>query len=343
LRGSPRSLLFGNSLGPWCFSRVTKPIVTFLRALEIRCLGYVDDFLFSDSPEKALKLVPFILDLFATLGWEINEKSHLTPSPTIEFLGMGLNTTMFEYHITPEKVERAHSLVDTLLPAAMAGRPVLLSDVRALTGFIISQTIACPPLSVWTRDLLRDASSCASKSGSSLTLSDGSRDELCMIKPLLRNHNGAPIIHPGFSERWRLDAGESGAGGHKEASALEFSCPLPTDLIGSSSTLRELFAFEKLLTEKGEVLAKHPCIVFDSANAVKILTKGGSSKKALADATKNIFNLLHKLNCPYHRSTPGYPASATSMRTCSPRDGIRPGPSRGLQPITFAHSGPESR
>jgi hypothetical protein len=292
----PRSLLFGNSLGPYAFSRVTKPIITFLRALGIRCMGYVDDFLFADSPKTANTLVPFVLDLFATLGWEINAKSHLTPSLMIEFLGMGLDTTSFEYRLTPEKVERAQSLVDALLPSAQNGSAVLLADVRELTGFLISQTIACPPLSVWTRDLLRDASHCASMSKTSLILSEDSVDELNMIKPLLRNHNGAPIIHPGFSERWRLDAGESGAGGHKDSSTLEFSCPLPTDLIGSSSTLRELFAFEKLLTEKGSILAKHPCIVFDSANAVKILTKGGSGKKDIADATKNIFHLLHKLS-----------------------------------------------
>jgi hypothetical protein len=262
----------------------------------VRTMSYVDDFIFAASPEEAGALVPFVLELFDLLGWQINQKSVLTPTPIIEFLGMELNSKSFEYNITAEKVEKAHSLVNALLPAARAGSLVLLADVRALTGFLISQSIACPPLSVWTRDLLRDASACASRSGTNLILSNDSMNELQMIGSLLEKHNGAPIIHPGFSERYRLDAGECGAGGHSDSSSLQYSCVLPTDLIGASSTLRELFALEEMLRKKGALLAKRPCFVFDSANAVKILTKGGSGKKPLADATKNIFSLLHTLS-----------------------------------------------
>jgi hypothetical protein len=154
----PRSLMFGNALGPFAFSRVTKPIITFFRALQIRCMGYVDDFLFADRPGEAEALVPFVLEVFDLLGWQINSKSHLTPTPKIEFLGMGLDSNRFEYYITQEKLKKARGLIDTISPDASKCRPVLLSDVRALTGFLISQSIACPPLSVWTRDLLREAS-----------------------------------------------------------------------------------------------------------------------------------------------------------------------------------------
>jgi hypothetical protein len=107
-------------------------------------------------------------------------------------------------------------------------------------------------------------------------------------------HNGSPIIHPGFSERYRIDAGETGIGSHKDHSNFEYSSPLPIWLIGSSSTLRELYGLEKLLKDKGKQIAKRPSFVFDSANAVKILTKGGSGKKDLANITKEIFNLLQQ-------------------------------------------------
>jgi hypothetical protein len=255
-------------------------------------MGYVDDFLFAETPEEAEALVPFVLEVISTLGWAINEKSQLIPSPTAEFLGTGINTTLFEYFITPEKLARATELLAKVMPQAIAGIPVTLDDTRSLTGFLSSQTIACPPLSVWTRDLHILTSACAKLGHSLLTINGDGITELTMGKRLLAEHNGAPIIHPVFSERYRLDAGETGLGCHSDSSGLVHSAALPNNLIGASSTLRELFALEDLLTKRGQDLQDRPCFVFDSANAVKILTKGGSGKKVLADATKRIYTLL---------------------------------------------------
>ena len=50
--------------------------------------------------------MPFVLEVFDLLGWQINSKSHLIPTPKIEFLGMGLDSDRFEYYIIKEKLKK---------------------------------------------------------------------------------------------------------------------------------------------------------------------------------------------------------------------------------------------
>ena len=82
-------LNFGCSIAPYLFTKILRPVVSYLRSLNVRCLLYVDDFLLL-GPKETLSLdIELVIETLIDLGWKINyEKSCLTPSDTIEYLGL---------------------------------------------------------------------------------------------------------------------------------------------------------------------------------------------------------------------------------------------------------------
>ena len=73
---------------------LTDTVINYFRSLGIRCLGYIDDYVFAaESEEIAKRLAVFVRHTLANLGLVINdEKSHLSPSQRIEALGIIINT-----------------------------------------------------------------------------------------------------------------------------------------------------------------------------------------------------------------------------------------------------------
>ena len=69
--------------------------MSYLRSLNVRFLLYVDDFLLL-GPKETLSLnIELVIETLIDLGWKINyEKSCLTPSDTIEYLGLTIKIEM---------------------------------------------------------------------------------------------------------------------------------------------------------------------------------------------------------------------------------------------------------
>ena len=81
-----QALPFGLCTSPRVFTKLLKPVITFLRTRNIRLLIYLDDILIVSSNIKTLKeQTGQILDLLQSLGFINFEKSVLTP--VMEFLG----------------------------------------------------------------------------------------------------------------------------------------------------------------------------------------------------------------------------------------------------------------
>ena len=85
-----QALPFGLCTAPRVFTKLLKPVITFLRTRNIRLLIYLDDILIVGSDIKTLQeQTGQVLGLLQSLGFIINfEKSVLTPLPVIEFLGL---------------------------------------------------------------------------------------------------------------------------------------------------------------------------------------------------------------------------------------------------------------
>ena len=92
-----RVLCFGLSTAPQVFTQVMAPVSGFLHRLGVRMLRYVDDWLImASSQEEACWARDKVLQLCQELGIVINlDKSSLTPSQVIVYLGMKIESQTF--------------------------------------------------------------------------------------------------------------------------------------------------------------------------------------------------------------------------------------------------------
>ena len=91
---------------PFFFTKLLKPVVSFLRLRGIRLIVYLDDILImASSAEKATRDLQVVLWILAHLGFIINLKKCLTtPTQMIEFLGFILNSLRMVLSLPKEKV-----------------------------------------------------------------------------------------------------------------------------------------------------------------------------------------------------------------------------------------------
>ena len=88
-------LPFGLSSAPHVFTKLLKPVVALLRRQGICCIIFLDDLLIMKQTQKALeKTSQDVLTLIQVLGFWINwEKSALTPTQVIQYLGLQVDST----------------------------------------------------------------------------------------------------------------------------------------------------------------------------------------------------------------------------------------------------------
>ena len=108
---------FGLGPAPRVFTKIMKPIVSFLRRLGIRLIIYLDDIiLLNQSKEGLEKDCNSLLYLLTHLGFATNwKKSFLTPTRILEFLGFTINTETMMMSLPEDKVTRVtqkcHNLI----------------------------------------------------------------------------------------------------------------------------------------------------------------------------------------------------------------------------------------
>jgi hypothetical protein len=288
-----RVLLFGESQAPWVFTKINKPSLAFFRVLLLRLTNFIDDWLTAADGKGPRETIDFVVWVLRLLGWTLNNgKCVLDPVKVILYLGMLIDSDNYEYRVPGPKLDRARALLRLMLERALAGRHVDSADIRKLTGLTLSFVLAIPAVRVWTRSLY----SILPREGDGLVLcAEDQIEELRMLDFCMSQQNGNPIKRRDFSDTIKLDAGETGAGGHVVGGDLQYSGPLHYLLIGTSSTRREMVGFKMFLVERGETLAhKRVRFVFDSAASVCIMLKGGSPVPSLTRLTKDITLLLLK-------------------------------------------------
>ena len=112
-----RVLFYGLSTTPQVFTRVMAPVSGFLHQLGIRMLRYLDDWLILVlSQEEACWARDQVLSLCQELGIVVNlEKSTLTPSQQITYLGIRINSQTFRASATPSRIEKFFSIAEEFL------------------------------------------------------------------------------------------------------------------------------------------------------------------------------------------------------------------------------------
>ena len=109
-------LPFGLSSAPLLFTKTLKPIFSEFRKQGFQGFGYIDDtFIVAQSVGECEEAVQFLVDLFSSLGFRVHpEKSVLTPTKQLVFLGYVLNSQEMSVTPTEDKVQKVLAMIKNL-------------------------------------------------------------------------------------------------------------------------------------------------------------------------------------------------------------------------------------
>lgn len=136
-----RCLPFGLNVAPWLYTKITKPIVNYLRSRNLSSAVYLDDWLcLGNTYEKCLYNLKFTMEILEFLGFIINKKkSKLVPQNTCQFLGLILNSQSMSIQLPHVKREKILTLLKYL---RKVGKCSIRESAR-LVGCIVA---ACPSI-----------------------------------------------------------------------------------------------------------------------------------------------------------------------------------------------------
>lgn len=132
------SLPFGLSSAPWCFTKVLRPVVEYLRARGIRLILYLDDMLLLPQDPRLLRdQLQLAVNLLESLGFIINtKKSLLIPTQSVTFRGFVISLV----DATLSLPTRMLSKIRHELRRALVKQTIPLRQIARILG-LLSATI----------------------------------------------------------------------------------------------------------------------------------------------------------------------------------------------------------
>ena len=207
-------LPFGLCTAPRVFTKILKPCVEMLRSLGIRLVIYMDDMLLMASSKQTLmEHIQLTMYLLENLRFIINsEKSILSPSQEIEFLGMLLNSITMEIKLPREKIKKirqeAHYLLAIKQPSAQQ-LCQLLGKLNATNPALQMAPLFCRSLQMCLKRALADNHQ---NYQSVVRLSSQALEDLLWWKLHLTSWNGRSLITQTLSMTITSDASLLGWG-----------------------------------------------------------------------------------------------------------------------------------
>lgn len=147
-------LPYGHSLAPFVFTKLLKPVMSYLRNNNHTVVSYLDDVIcIGDTYEACSNTVQLVVQTFENLGLVINfEKSCTTPNQYCKYLGFIINSNSMCLQLPPEKIQKIRNLISKI----RYKESVQIRDFAKLIGTL---TAACPAISygwVYTKRLERE-------------------------------------------------------------------------------------------------------------------------------------------------------------------------------------------
>jgi hypothetical protein len=126
----------GLACAPRLFTKLLKPVYSTLQKEGFSCLGYIDDSFFVASSEaECQRAVDRAIKLFNDLGFLINwEKSVLTPTQSITFLGFQFSSTKMKITLGQDKIK---NLVEHCQKIIRVAEPTI-REVATLIGIFVA-------------------------------------------------------------------------------------------------------------------------------------------------------------------------------------------------------------
>ena len=283
----PTILVFGLSVAPFIFTKIMRVILKYMRSLGIRGTNCIDDNLWA-APTKVMPEVKEIVQLvFGSLGWVFNAKCEWDSETQVVYNGMWIDSRRFEIRATEEKIELSRKLAWTLWYAAQRGEQVMLKDLQKLAGRLQSMRLALEGVAPWTRGLYgviartmeqhnqRPPKNCM------VWLDQTALEDINFWAYRLGKQNGLPIRDAGDEIHLTIhtDASDVGWGAHIDGPVTKsLQGPLPVEVLGQSSTAREVMAIIQGCMALTEELKGHRVqLMMDSYPAFRNLINGGGS------------------------------------------------------------------
>jgi len=193
-------LLFGLSSAPRTFTKLLRPAMAHIQAQGVRLIVYLDDILVMHQLKESLgQQTNMIAQLLQSLGFTVNQqKSNLTPSQRIQFLGFVIDSMLMKLFLPEEKVQRISHMCQNLL---QKGR-VTIRQLSQLLGRMTAAAAApavllSAPLRYRQVQQLKIRSFRRFESFDKLaTLDQGAIQDLQWWMNHLRMGNGRDIVQP---------------------------------------------------------------------------------------------------------------------------------------------------
>ena len=128
-------LPMGFTDSPRLFCKILKPILGFLRKQSFISSLYIDDFyLQGSSYEECADNVKITLETLKKLGFEISDKSMLTPNTQLEHLGFVLNSKTMTVSLSERKREH----IKEIILSSLNSKSLTVRDIAKLVGTLIA-------------------------------------------------------------------------------------------------------------------------------------------------------------------------------------------------------------
>ena len=281
-------LPFGLCTAPFTFTKLTKPLVQFLRRVGIHILIYLDDMLLSaQSKQQLLEHISTVIWLLASLGFVINvPKSVLTPSKQIDFLGFTINTSTMTISLpVVKKVEIQRETSQLLRCPSIQTR-----TLACLLGKLVATkpAVFIAPLHYRALQSLKIFALHAQQE--TVALSPEATDNLKWWSTQLHLHCSSPILKPEASTVITSDASLKGWGAACQERttgglwSTEEAC-FHINLLELKAAYLALQCFLK------ETVSTHVLMRLDNRTAIAYLNRmGGPSYSPLCQLAIDIWN-----------------------------------------------------
>ncbi len=287
-------LPFGLKSAPYIFYKVLRPVVLYLRTLQIRNCVFVDDFIFMLKKLCAQDQLDTSLHVLHDCGWNINwGKSDLTFTTSCDFVGF----TVFSDHPVHQRpwiTVQAKKLrkLRKLLRVVLNNTHIVARRLARIAGQCIAMCHAVLPAKLLLQNVYRLL---GERTGwdSLPQLDAATRRDLEWWLNVATLWNGAQLVpHPITAQVW-TDASQTGWGGWYETNHCTGTWT--QDVQQCPSNYRELLAIYRVLLSLGDKLTGHSIQVL-SDNITAYLNDMGGQILTMSALVQNVF-----VHCQAHQ------------------------------------------
>ena len=214
----------GLSTASRIFTKVLKPVFAALRKIGHSNVAYIDDSLLqSDTYNQCLVNIKDTMNLIDSVGLTVHpEKSVITPSQCIEFVGFLLNSNDMTVRLAPRKVNNLIQLASEILDAKAISIWTFAELIGKMTA--AEPGVKYAALHYKTLELDKDRALKSNFGNYDSFMQISSESKLC-IKWWIRNIEtvNKPISPGKMDRRIETDSSLMGYGGHDVTHDIEFS------------------------------------------------------------------------------------------------------------------------